>query len=107
WILLMAGFASRLEEHRDRPAHRAAVGDMLWAADRVVLVAAAFVVFGTDEVRKDVVVGPAGCTRSGPLIVVVGVAADVDHCVHRARSSEHPAAWQIHSPPAQRGLALA
>jgi hypothetical protein len=45
-ITRIAGFARRLQEHVHRPAHRAAVADMLWAADPVVLIAAAFVVFG-------------------------------------------------------------
>ena len=68
------------------------VGDAKRPARAVVVVGAALVVLGHAEVRQHVLMAPAGVAELAPMVEVLGLAADVDQAVDRARSAERLAA---------------
>ena len=67
-------------------------------------VAAALVVLGAPEVGQHVVPAPAVVAFARPAVVVLGLAAHVDHGVDRARAAEHLAARLVAAPAAEAGL---
>ncbi len=54
------------------------------------------------ERRQHAVPGPRAIAETRPLVVVLGYAAQRDGRVHRARSTDHPAARERHAAPARR-----
>jgi len=56
---------------------------------------AVLVVFGLLEQRQDLVPGPPLRSVGSPGVVVILVAADVDHAVEGAAAAEDPAAWPV------------
>ena len=68
------------------------VGHAERPAGAVEIVSAALVVLGFAEVRQHVIVAPAGIAELAPVIEVLGLTADVDQSVDRARAAERLAA---------------
>src|SRR5213078_1244126 len=69
------------------------VGHAERPAGAVEVIGAAFFVLGLAEVRQHVIVAPAGIAELAPVVEVLGLTADVDQSVDRARSAERLAAW--------------
>jgi hypothetical protein len=79
----------RLDERLRELVGRALVGDVQRPTRPVELgVAVDFVVLGPLEVREQLLVSPPLVAVVGPVVVVGGVAADVDHRVDRAGPAE-------------------
>ena len=53
------------------------------------------------EDRQHVLVAPAAVAELGPVVVVLRLAADIDHAVDRARPAQHLAARNFYAPPAR------
>ena len=68
------------------------VGHAERPAGAVEVVGAALVVLGLAEVGQHIIVAPAGVAELAPMVEVLGLAADVDQSVDRARSAERFAA---------------
>ena len=90
-----------VEEGLREAGARQRVRDAQRPADAVVLGGAARVVLRAQEVGQHVVPAPA---ELGPLVVVGGVAADVDHRVQRRRAAERLAARQVDAAIVEPGL---
>ena len=91
-VARIAALLRRLDEGRGERMLVAHVRHAERPAGAVVLVGAALVVLGLAEVRQHVLVAPAGVAELAPVVEVLGLAADVDQAVDRARSAEHLAA---------------
>src|SRR5262245_50469482 len=61
-------------------------------ARAVQIIGPALVVLRLAEVGENVVIAPADITELPPQVEVLGLAADVDQAIDRARSSQHLAA---------------
>src|SRR4029453_12181858 len=83
------------------------VGNLQWPADAMELVGAALLVLGALEVGQDRIVVPALAAPLAPFIVVVGVAAHIDHAVDRAGAAQDLAARLVHDAVVELGLGLA
>ena len=70
----------------------------------VPAVAVALVVFAEDEIGQHLVIRPAGVAERRPVVVIVAVAADVDHRVDGRGAAQTLAAWLVGAPPVQAGL---
>jgi hypothetical protein len=86
---------------------RAAVTDRQRSTGAVVLAFASFVVLRALEVRKHIVVAPAGKARGSPLVVVRAVPADIDHRVVRTRAAQHASPREVAPPFGETRLGLA
>ena len=58
------------------------------------------------KVRQYVCIAPPRQSRLGPAVVVVGVAADVDHAVDGRRAAEHPPPRMREAPAVEVGLRI-
>ena len=67
---------------------RTQVGHVQRAADSVLAVGAALVVLRLQEVRLHVGPAPAACAAGGPVVVVLSLTPQVDHCVDGRRTAE-------------------
>ena len=103
-IAAKACLHARLDEGvRDR-VRRARIGDVERPAGAVEVVRTAFVVLHALEYRQQVLPAPAWIAERRPVVVVLRMAADVDHRVDRTRSAEHLAARLVAAPAVQAGL---
>src|SRR5262245_29260065 len=59
------------------------------------LAAFAFPAFGLLEVGQTIVPRPAAIAELRPMVVILGLAPDVDHSVDRGRAADHPAAGVV------------
>ena len=78
--------------HMQRPVHT------------VEIICPAAVVFRFFEVGKHVHVGPARVALLGPGVIVLALAAHVDHGVDRTRAAQHLAPWLVATPTIEPGL---
>ncbi len=85
--VLVARLDAGLDEAGEDRRRIVRLGHMQRAARAVVGVAAAFEGFGPLEVGQDVGIGPAGQAHLAPLVIVAGMAADVDHPIDRRGSA--------------------
>ena len=100
-------FARRLDhllQQRHLVARR--VGDAQHAVAAAQLVRAAVVVFHALEDRQHVLVAPAAIAELRPVIVVLRLAADIDHAVDRARAAQHFSARHLDAPAARALVGL-
>jgi hypothetical protein len=102
----MAGLHRGFDEDAPEAMRAAQVHDVERAAAAVEGVGAALVVLAALEVGQHVGPAPAGIARGGPGIVVLGLAAHVDHGVDRARAAEHLAARLVAAAAVQPRLRL-
>src|SRR3981081_4265903 len=70
-------------------------------------ISASFVDLRALEIGQDVLVAPAVRAARRPCVIVVRVAPDVDHRVHRARPAQHPAPGQVGPTAAKLRFRLA
>ena len=82
------------------------IGNAERAARAVMPVRAALLVFGAAEIRKHVLIRPAGIAELAPQIEILALAADINQPVDRARPAEDLAARPHHAPSAQFGERL-
>src|SRR5262249_28382624 len=97
-IALEPGLLRSFDEGMRKLVGASQFGDAQRAARAVVVRGATLLVFRLFKVRKDVRVSPALISQVPPLIVVKMVAANVDHGVEGAASTQHLAAWPIEIP---------
>ena len=97
-LLRRAQECARYRQGTDR------VADSEGTAGAVVVVVEALVVLRPLEVGQHVGIGPAGAARVRPGVVVLGVAAGVDHGVDRAAAAQHPALRVPHRAAVDRLL---
>ena len=77
------------------------IADRERAAGAVEFISAALVVLAGLEVGQHVLIGPAGAAQRGPVVIVPGVAADIEHGVDRARPAQSASARLIAPAPVQ------
>ena len=65
-----------------------------------------FPVLGLAEVGKDIVPGPAAITQLRPVVVILGLAANIDHAVDRTGPAQDPAARIGDFPPVKPGIGV-
>ena len=82
------------------------VGGQQRPAMAVKLVLPALPALGLFEIGQDVVPRPAPVAELAPMVEILGLAADIDHAVDRARSAKHPAAGIGDRPPIGAGIGL-
>jgi len=95
---LVTGLFAGLQESLVDLRRIGLVGDVQRPAGAVEVVAAAFVVLRLLEERQHVVVAPALVAELAPMIVVPGVAADIEHGVDRGGAAQRLAARPVHAP---------
>ena len=61
----------------------------------VKVIGTALITFGADEIRQDVIPGPAGVAKGGPVIVILTLAAHIDQPVDRTGTTQHFSAWPV------------
>ena len=95
--------ALRRRDHLLQERHLVArrVGDAQHAGAAAKFVGAAVVALHALEDRQHVLVAPAAIAELRPVIVVLRLAADIDHAVDRTRAAQHPAAGNFDAPPAR------
>ena len=93
------GGRDHLLQQRHLVARR--VGDAQHAVAAAELVGAAVVALHALEDRQHVLVAPAAIAELRPVVVVLRLAADIDHAVDRARAAQHLAARHVDAPPAR------
>ena len=93
-----AGLLGGGDEHLGQRMAEPMVGHVERAAAGVEAVFQPLVVLGLPEERQHVLVAPALVAELGPVIVVRGVAPDVDHVVDRAGPAERPPAGPREAP---------
>ena len=98
----------RRRDHHLQQRHLVArrVGDAQQAVAAAELVRAAVVALHPLEDRQHVLVAPAAVAELRPVIVVLRLAADIDHAVDRARAAQHLAARNLDAPPARAFVRL-
>jgi hypothetical protein len=98
---LLPGFDYRRAERR--PVH-------LRRKQRTALAAhlglAALPVLGAFEERPDLVPAPAAVAELRPVVEILGLAANIDQTIDRARTAEHPAARVEDRAPGGAGIGL-
>jgi hypothetical protein len=72
----------------------------------VEFVGLAFPVLGLLEIGQHVVPRPATIAELGPVVEILGLAADIDHPVDRAGAAEHAAARIEDGAPVDAGIGL-
>src|SRR6202011_1092694 len=70
------------------------------------LVRAALVTFHPPEDRQHVLIAPAAVAELGPVVVILRLAAHIDHAVDRARSAHHLAARHVDAASARTFVGL-
>ena len=93
----------RRRDHLLQERHLVArrVGDAQQSVAAAEPVGAALVALHALEDRQHVLVAPAAIAELGPVVVVLGLAADIDHAVDRARAAQHLAAGNFDAPAAR------
>ena len=100
----VAGLLRGLHEELGRARRLLQVHHVQRAARAMEGVAAAFVVLGLQEVGQHVLPGPARVALGGPMVVVLVLAADIDHRVDRTGPAQPSAARLVTQPAVQPGL---
>jgi hypothetical protein len=72
----------------------------------MVTVSKRVVRFGFDEIRQYLVIAPAGIAETGLMIIIVAVAADIDHIVDCTRAAERLALRHKNTPVSHDRLRL-
>ena len=103
-IQRQAGLHTGLDEALGQRVGAAQVLHAQRAVGAVQVVTAAQVALGLAEPGQHVVERPAGVAGSGPVVVVLPLATDVDHGVDRARPAQHLAARLVAAAAVQAGL---
>ncbi|MNL09273.1 hypothetical protein D3C87_1300270 [compost metagenome] len=70
--------------------HLLEIRDPQRTAGRVIAIVESLIVFGTLEVRQHLAKRPALATCTGPVVVILVLAADVDQRIHRTATAQHP-----------------
>src|SRR5579862_1954593 len=70
------------------------------------LTALAFPILGLAEIRQAIVPRPATIAELRPVVVILGLPADVDQAVDRRRAADHPAPRVDDLPPGGAGIGL-
>ena len=96
--------ARRIEEDLLEGIFGARRRDIQRAALAVEGVGDRLVVLGFPEVGQHVVIGPAGISERGPMVVVGAVAADIDHRIDGGRAAERLAARLVADTAAEARL---
>ncbi len=107
--VVVAGEARLLRSLDEGLAQRvrlADIGDRERTAGAVQRIGAALLVLGPPEVGQHVLETPAGIAELAPVVVVGGLAADIEKPVDRARSAQHLAARLDDAPVVELGLRL-
>ena len=94
----------RLDEGLGDRARAFLAADMQRAAGAVMVIGPGLVVLGAPEIGQHAVPVPALAAQIGPVVVILAVAAHVEHGVDRAGPAERPAARLIAPPPVQPRL---
>src|SRR3546814_1416319 len=81
---------------KQKTAYEMRISD--WSSD---VCSSDLIAFAAPEIRQHVGVAPPGRAQFGPLIVIKGVTADIDHRVDRARPAQSAPARLIADAPAQ------
>lgn len=103
---LIASADPGIDEGRIDGVDHAAVGHPERAFAAVIVVGPFGIAFGLPEIGQDVVIAPAREPRLAPLVVVAGMAADVDHPVDARRAAPAAAARPIKLAVVQMFLRL-
>ena len=85
------------------------VGGLIYpqtAADTVKVVLAANIVLGATEIGQQVIVAPAAVAGSGPGVVVLALAANIDHTIDGAGAPQYLATRPVQLPVVKHGLGL-
>ena len=107
--IVVVGVAALLRGLDEGSVQRMAVGhvdDRERALSAVVAVGEPLVALRLAEIGQYVCVAPAGAAGRRPVVVVGGVAADVDHPVDRARSAGHAPLRDVDPPAGRSRLGL-
>src|ERR1700735_5640433 len=84
--------------------HISQVCDVERASDAVICRRSALLVLGLLEIWKHIFKSPANIAKTFPMIVIVRIAANVNHGVDCTRSAQHFSPRPIKSPPVQMWL---
>ncbi len=103
-VVHKTGLLPGRHKHRPKAVGAAQIHHIERAVGTVEGVGTALVVFRAFEVRQHVVIGPAGVALRRPVVVVIAVAAGVNHGVHRTGAAQHLAAWLVTTAAIQTGL---
>ena len=88
-IGLMVQSSRRLDESIIDIEFALAVGYVKRSRRAVKLILTALIILSLAEIGQDIVVTPAVVAEFGPVVEIRPVAADIDHPVHTARSTQH------------------
>ena len=102
----VARLTAGLDGRRIDRIGRRGLGDLQRAIAPVPGVAAPLQGLGTFEIGQHLGIGPAGQAHLAPLVIVPGMAADIDHAVDRGRSAPAAAAGPPQLAVVQVGLGL-
>ena len=103
-IVRNAGLLRRLDEDVAQGIGIGPLGDVERPVGAVEIVLQALVALGLLEEGEYVGMTPAGIAELAPAVVIVRLAADIDHGVDRARAAQRLAARPIHAPVFHRRL---
>ena len=108
WSGLWASRPVRRRDHLLQQRHLVArrVGDAQQAVAAAEPVGAAVVALHALEDRQHVLVAPAAVAELRPVIVVLRLAADIDHAVDRARAAQHFSTRHLDTPAARAVVRL-
>ncbi len=91
-IFAYLGLRAGLDKSLRDGAWRVLLGDVQRAGITVQGVATALVTLRPPEIRQHILPGPAGATLRSPVVIVAGMAADIEHRVDGAGAAEGAAA---------------
>src|SRR4029077_9216873 len=74
------------------------------AACTVKIIGSVLPNLGPFEIRQHVVPRPTAIAELAPMVEILGLAADIDHAVDRARAAEHTAARVEDRAPINTGV---